>query len=114
MARRRIDPQAMRRLLVIAASMWGFVLVVAALWTLLAGWGFWQRFGYAAVIVGCLTLLGSGGVLSWATRARAASATGRMATDERVPEEPALGLTGTGVGLLIGLPMALLGGMIVS
>jgi hypothetical protein len=109
----RMDRQTARSLLLITAVLWGVVVVTSGLWTLLVGWGFWQRFGYAAVIVGCLTLLGSSGAMSWAVRNRTASATGRLSEVER-DAEPTLGLTGTGIAVIVGLPMALLGGMIVS
>lgn len=92
---------------------WIVAAVIAGAWTLAAGGPFPDRLGVVAVALGAVVLLSAGG--TWMRRGTLAMR-GQIATwpdlspgDDTTGRPGAARLTGTGLGLFVGLPLLLLG-----
>jgi hypothetical protein len=91
-------------------------LAGAGLWTLVAGGPFRQRAAVALLVLGTVIAVSGGNMLPRMTSndALGFGIQRSLAAEDARTDRGAGDLTGTGLGLLVGLPLALIGGLLLS
>lgn len=103
--------KVLRAVAVPLLACWTVAAVLAGGWTLVAGGPFPGRLGLVAVVLGAVVLLSGGG--AWMRRddwdLGALPAADLAPGDRPAGRSSGTRLTGTGFGLLVGLPLILIG-----